>query len=88
MVLKTHLRKVVVGRCVRRSYLLCRSTDLYGPSQLYRNDPINSTLLTAYIRQKLEEARHNTPGGPPAFDAYMQQADQLVVKQLLDAIAS
>ncbi|KAF8308814.1 ARM repeat-containing protein [Clavulina sp. PMI_390] len=55
--------------------------------QLYANDPINSTLLTAYLRQKLEEGRQNAPGGPPAFDAAMQQADQLVVKQLLQAIA-
>lgn len=54
--------------------------------QLYRNDPINSTMLTTYIRHKLEEGRQNCPGGPAAFDAHMQKADQLVVKQLLEAI--
>lgn len=55
--------------------------------QLYRDDPINSTLLTAFLRQKLEEGRNNAPGGPPAFDAAMQQADQLVVNQFLEATA-
>lgn len=44
-------------------------------------------MLTTYIRLKLEEGRQNCPGGPAAFDAHMQKADELVVKQLLEAIA-
>ncbi|KAF8341568.1 ran binding protein 11 [Cantharellus anzutake] len=53
---------------------------------LYANDPVQATLLTAYITAQLQEAPRNAPTGPDSFNAHLAKADPLVLDQLKKAL--
>ena len=56
--------------------------------QIYRRDPVQSTLLTSFLSAQLQEAPVNTPGGPQAFQTtYIALADPVVLQQLEKALA-
>jgi hypothetical protein len=54
--------------------------------QIYENDPVRTTLLSEYVRCRLQEAEI-AAGGTEVFQSlYLAQADPLLLKQIQDEL--